>query len=466
MFFAPCRNLADTAWFIELRSCLALSWPLALTNAIEMAMNLTSLAMIGRIGPDALAASTLAMALYNTALLFGIGVTAAVAPLVARETGRGRDTGAAVRRIVQQGIWGAALIAAPMWVVLWNGEPILVALGQDPALAAVTATYLHALQWSLLPALVYLVLRSVFAALGRPRWAVVTGAAAVALNAALNWLLIAGHVGMPALGLSGSGLATLLANVFLAGALAVIAVTDPHLRGVRVFKGLMRPSWTGFSEFWRLGLPIGIGLLLETGMFTVATFLVGRIDASSLAAHAIALQVVSMAFMVPLGLGQAATIRIGRASGAGDPVGIARAGSTALGLGLAAMIVSAAVLVTAPGLIVGLFLGSDEPGVARVRTLAVTLLALAGLFQVADGAQVVLGGMLRGLRDARATMVIAAIGYWGVGLPLGAVLAFTLGLRAPGVWLGMTAGLFTVAALLLARWRRLLRRQPRPARAS
>ncbi len=455
---APLSLDSEARWIKELRACLALSWPLVLTNAIEMAMNLTNVAMIGRVGPEALAAGTLAVALYSIFLLFGIGVTAAVAPLIARERGRGGQTEPAVRRIVQQGFWGVALIIAPIWLLSWNAESIFLALGEEPALAAGAASYLHALQWGLLPALVYLVLRSLFAAMERPRWAVVTGAAAVVLNALLNWLLIFGHGGLPALGLFGSGLATVASNLFMAASLGVIAILDPRFSGLHIFEGLLRPRWAGFGAFWRLGLPIGISLVLETGMFAAAAAAIGHFGTAALAAHAIALQTASLTFMMPLGIAQAATVRIGRASGAGDLVAVARAGWTALGLGVGVMALAALVLITMPSLAIGLFLDPGEPGSSAVREGAIVLLGLAGLFQIADGAQVVAAGMLRGLHDTRVPMVISAIGYWGIGLPLGVVLAFWFHMRAPGVWIGMTVALFVVAGLLLARWRHRLRR--------
>ena len=441
----------------ELAACVALSWPLMLTNTIEMAMNMTNLAMIGRISPAALAASTLGQALSNVFLIFGVGVTASVAALISRAIGTGPEGHALVRRIVQQGLWGALIIAVPAWLIMWNADAVFTLLGQDPQLSQAATSYLHVLQWSILPALIYLVLRSLFAALERPRWAVGTGTVAVALNAVLNWALIGGHAGLPALGLIGSGIATLLANTFMAASLICVAAWDPRLRRLRIFAGVLRPSWHGFAAFWRLGLPIGISLLLEVGMFAGATLLVGHVDAPSLAAHAIALQVASLTFMVPLGIGQAATIRIGRASGAGERARVVLAGWTALALGVAAMTASAVILISLPGPITDLFLRDGEPGARTVQATAVLLLGLAGLFQIADGSQVVLAGMLRGLHDTRVPMLISAVGYWGVGLPVAAVLAFVWDLRAPGVWLGMTAGLFTVATLLLARWRLHLR---------
>ena len=457
------RSWTIPAWRAEIRACLALSWPLILTNAIEMAMNLTNVALIARIGPDALAASTLALALFHAALLFGIGVIAAVPSLLSHEIGHDGVAGPAVRHIVQQGIWAAAFLAVPAGLVLSHAEAILVHLGQPPALASQAGIYLGTLQWAVLPALIYLVLRSLFASLDRPRVAVVVGVIAICLNAALNALLIFGHGPVPGFGIAGSGVATLLSNLFMAAALALAARLHPRTRDLRLSAGLFWPNWRGFGQLWRIGLPIGVALILETGMFAAAALLVGLIDATSLAAHAIALQVASFAFMVPLGIAQAATIRVGRAAGAGDADAMARSGWTALGVGLTAMLTSATILLTLPRPIIGLFLDRTEPGTAAIEPLAIVLLGLAGLFQLADGGQVVLAGMLRGLHDTRVPMLAAALGYWGVGLPLGAILAFGFGLQAPGVWLGLAGGLFCVAALLLSRWRwQLARFGPTP----
>ena len=187
------------------------------------------------------------------------------------------------------------------------------------------------MQWSFLPAMVYLVLRSMLAAIERPGWAVVTGAAAIGVNAALNALLIHGAGPVPALGLTGSGLATVLANVFLAATLGLVVIASPRFRRYRILSGLMRPHRETAAALWRLGLPIGIAIMLETGMFAAAAALIGHYDEASLAAHAIALQVASFAFVVPLGIAQAATVRVGRAAGAGDDDAVARSGWTGPG---------------------------------------------------------------------------------------------------------------------------------------
>lgn len=447
--FDPSHRGGAAAWRQEVRACLALGVPLVVTNAIEMAMNLTNTALVGHIAPAALAAVTLALALYGVALTFGIGLTAAVSPLISSAMGGG-GTREAARRVAQGGLWNALAIVGPIWALLWQAEPILVAAGQDPALSRAAAAYLHVMQWGLLPALVYLVLRSMLAGLERPGWAVVTGLAAVVLNAGLNLLLIGGGFGLPALGMAGSGLATVLSNLFMAGALAAAVALAPGLREIRVCAGLARPPWEACGALWRLGLPIGISIMLETGSFTAATALIGHYDAPALPAHAIALQIASFTFMVPLGIAQAVAVRVGRAAGAGDAEAVGRAGWTALALGLGAMAVAAAAMVALPGPLVALFLDPAEPGAAAVARTATVLLALAGAFQLADGAQVVLAGMLRGLKDTRVPMLISAFGYWVVGVPVAALLA--PGYAAPGVWTGLVAGLFAVALLLLARW--------------
>ncbi len=356
MSTAAIRPSPGTLWRDEFFACVALSVPLVVTNAIEMAMNLTNTALIGHIAPDALAAVTLALALYNVVLTFGIGLTAAVSPLISREVGRNGGQGEAARRVVQGGFWNAVLIIGPIWALLWEAEPIFRAFGQDPALAHAAAVYLRVIQWSLFPILVYLVMRAMLAALQRPRWAVVTGLVAVVLNAVLNVVLIGGGVGLPALGFVGSGLATVVSNVFMAAALGLAVTLDSRLRTVRIASGLFQLPWQACAALWRLGLPIGISIMLETGAFTAATALIGHYDEASLPAHAIALQFASLTFMVPLGIAQAVTVRVGQAAGGGDSAAVGRAGWTALMLCMGTMMVSASIMVGLPGTIIGLFL--------------------------------------------------------------------------------------------------------------
>ncbi|MDX7950139.1 MATE family efflux transporter [Lichenihabitans sp. Uapishka_5] len=463
MLFVSTR-MAATPWRDEFRACLGLGVPLILTNAIEMALNLTNAAMIGRIAPEALAASTIALAFYNLCLMFGIGLAAAVSPLIARERGEASpDRARAIGRLAQGGLWNSLALVVPIWVLLWWCEPLFRLAGQDPQLSAAAASYLHVLQWSLLPALIYLSLRSVLAALERPRWTVVIGLAAVPLNALLNWLLIDGHAGLPAMGINGSAIATVTSNIVMAGGLLAVTMLDRHIRPFRIVPGFGRPPFRACADLWRLGGPIGIGIMLEVGMFTAATALIGHYDVAALASHAIALQIASFTFMVPLGIAQAATVRVGKAAGAHDGAAVGRAGAVALMLGIGTMAVSALLLIGLPAPLIALFVDAREEGGAQVAASAAVLLGIAGLFQLADGAQVVLSGMLRGLRDSRGPMVIALLGYWGVGLPMAAALAVRA--AAPGVWVGLTAGLCATAALLYWRWTRLRTALPQPPSA-
>ncbi|MCP8937075.1 MATE family efflux transporter [Alsobacter sp. SYSU M60028] len=433
---------------------MALAWPLILTNLAQTGMTTTDVVMMGHLGPQALAAGSLGFNLHFAILIFGIGVISAASPLIAAERGRNRHAVREVRRTVRQGLWACVAISVPSWLVLWHGEAILLAMGQEPHLAALAGAYLRTLQWGMLPFLGYLVLRSYLAAMERPRWALAAVVVAFLFNIFANWVLMFGHLGVPPLGLPGSGLATTLASVVLFGGLAVVVQMDRRFRRYHLFGRFWRPDWPRLRDYWRLGLPIGATLAFEVTIFNCAVFLMGLIGADELAAHSIAIQIASLVFMVPLGFNQAVTVRVGRAFGAGDPHGVSLAGWASFALGVGFMVLTATVMVVAPRVLVGFFIDIDAPANAAVVEFAVVFLFYAALFQVADGAQAVGSGMLRGLHDTRVPMIYAAIGYWGVGLPLSVGLGFGTGLRGSGIWMGLAAGLTVVAVLMMQRWLR------------
>jgi MATE family multidrug resistance protein len=234
--------------------------------------------------------------------------------------------------------------------------------------------------------------------------------------------------------------------------MAVVVWIHPKFRRYQLFGRFWRSDWPRFWALLRLGAPISGILAFEVTIFNAAAFLMGLIGAAQLAAHAIALQVASVTFMVPLGLGQAVTVRVGIAYGAGDNAGVSRSGWVAYAMGVSFMAVMALIMFIAPRPLISAFIDIHDPANANVVELAVTFLAFAALFQVADGAQAVAAGMLRGLQDANVPMLYAAIGYWGIGLPLGALLAFQFGFGGAGIWTGLFIGLAVVAALLLYRW--------------
>ena len=438
----------------------ALAWPMILTNLAQIAMTTTDVMMMGRLGPRDLAAGTLGANLYFTPMIFGLGLLLAVSPMAAAALGRKRGAVRDVRRTVRQGLWASIIVSVPVWLVLWNGGALLAAMGQEPDLSAEAGRYVRAMQWATLPFYGYVVLRSFVSALERPNWAMVVMFCAVGFNILANWCLMFGNLGFPALGIVGAGVATTLSSLLMfAGMIAVVSL-DRQFRRFALFGRFWRPDWQRLGALFRLGLPIAGILTFEVSIFNAAALLMGLIDAVALAAHAIAIQIASISFMVPMGIGQAVTVRVGRAFGASDPGAIALSGWTGFAMGVGFMAMMALVMLTLPELLIAGFVDLDDPRNADVVRLAVTFLAIAAMFQIFDGAQAVASGMLRGLQDTAVPMLYAAIGYWGIGLPLGVALAFPLGFGGSGVWLGLTAGLAAVAVMLIGRWMRRGERLP------
>ena len=435
----------------EAGAMLALAWPLILANLAVTLMTTTDYAMLGLLSPQALAAGALGFNLYQPAFLLGIGVVAAVSPIAAAQIGAG-DSFDGVRRTTHQALLSALVIAAVTWVFLSQTTAILTAIGEPPELAKDAGRYMGAFQWGLAPNLMFFAARSVFAALERPRLPLVAGLVAVAFNAFANYALIFGKFGLPAFGIIGSGLATTLSQTLMLGLLVGFSLIDPRMRRMRLFALPWRPVRRELTALWKLGLPIGATIAAEVGVFAAATLAMGLIGPATLEAHTVALQIASLAFMVPLGLGQAASVRIGHAYGAGDPVAIARSGLAAFGLTLAFALLSASAMIAAPRLLVSPFIAVNAPENVAAVAIAVAMLRIAAIFQVFDASQAMLANMLRGLHDARWPFVIALVGYWGIGAPVGLALGFATPLGGVGVWIGLATGLAAVALLLGARW--------------
>lgn len=456
--FPPTNSQASLggqqSWAREALETSILAWPLILTNLVELALTTTNLVLVGELGPQAIAAVTLANNLFFFFAIIGLGVVTAVAPMVARALGAGDESGTDIRRTVQQGLWASLIVSIPGLVILANGEWIMLHLGQKPEIALQASHYLNGLSWSL-PAFVgYIALRSAAAAMGQPRAALWSALAGIIINAVLAWALTFGHLGLPALGVPGPGIATSIATwIFFLLLAAFLAFSRPF-RPYRLFQGLWQPDWERLWHIFRLGVPIAVTLAFEVTAFNAAAFLMGHLGNTDLAAHGIAIQIASISFMVPLGLGQAATVRVGLAFGAQDKDAISRAGWTAYVLGVAFMVAAAALMLLGPHLLIGRFIDLSNPDNAEVVSRASLFLIFAGLFQITDGAQVVASGMLRGLHDTVVPMLLAAIGYWVAGLPLGILLAFHVGWGGVGIWAGLVSGLTAVAILLTIRWLR------------
>jgi MATE family multidrug resistance protein len=441
---------AAASWKHELRSTLALAWPLILANLTQQMIQATDVLLLGRLGEVELAGATLALNLTFTFNLLLFGLLLAASPMMATALGQRSNAIRDVRRTFRAGIWLLAMAMPPYWLLLWHSEPIMLALGQPPELAEAGQAYLRAYMWCTAPWLLFQLLRHFVAALERPTTVLWLSIAAIAVNALLSWALIFGRLGMPELGVVGAGLGSTLTWLAAAGALILVVQRDRQFRRFHLFGRFWRLDWERTLAMARLGWPIGITMALEMGVFALAAFLMGWIGAPAVAAHAVALQIAAVAFMVPLGFSQAATVRVGRALGRRDPAAISGAGWTAWMLGVGFMAAMAMLMWVFPSELVNLFFGPTVG--AEARALAVSFLAVAAAFQIVDGAQVVGAGMLRGLHDTRWPLIFALVGYWVVGLGIGAWLAFGRDWQGVGIWVGLASGLASVAGLMLARW--------------
>jgi MATE family multidrug resistance protein len=448
----PSNTAAPADWRAELRALVRLAAPLVGANLLQMAVYAVDVVFVARLGEVEFAAATLGVYLYGLILWALTGLTGAVAPLIAAELGQRRHAVREVRRSFRMAGWLSVLAGAPFLLLLAQGEWLLGAAGQDPRVAARADAFLDILLWALIPAVLTGVMRTVAAALGRPAYALVIAGLAVGVAVFANWLLVFGAGPVPALGLEGSALASLVTSVVMMLAYVAILLLDPKLRRYRLFGRWWRVERTRMAEIVRLGLPIAFTLTFEGALFGGAGFLMGLIGVTEVAAHAVALNIAAIAFQVPFGIAQAATIRVGMAYGAADRRWIALAGWTSLTVGIGFMAVTAGAMVIAPRPFVSVYLEVDDPANVRVVALALQFLILAAMFQLFDGAQAVAAGVLRGLQDTRVPMLIALFGYWAAGFGVAVLLGFGADWGGVGIWTGLAVGLAVVSVLLGWRW--------------
>jgi MATE family multidrug resistance protein len=448
--FAP----APSTFRAELGATLRLAAPLALANMLQMAVYASDVIFVARLGQKSLAASSLAVALFGV-IAFGLtGLTGAAAPLIAAELGRNRHAVREVRRSLRMALWLAVLSSFFGIAICLMGERIFLITGQNRAIAHVSGHFIRILAFALIPMMISNVLRIFVSALGRPVFATVITAFAIVVNATGNWLLIFGNLGFPRVGLMGSAIASVITALVTVAAYLVAIRTERRLRRFHPLGRWWRPEWRRLRELLKIGLPIGLTIVAEGGLFSSAAFLMGLIGETALAAHAVALQVGAFFFQVPFGVGQAATIRVGYHFGAGDRRAIGHAGWAALVTGMIFAGVSASLMLLAPRLILSVYIDVQAPANAALVALAVQFLLVAAAFQFFDGVQGIAAGALRGLQDTRIPMVIAISGYWLGGFATAATLGLSTPLQGLGVWIGLAVGLVIVAALLSWRWSR------------
>src|SRR6516164_8908962 len=441
------RKPAGSAIVSEVRATVAVAGPLAAANLAQMAMGFTNTVMVGSLGSAALAAAGLGASLYFTVALVCSGILTAVAPLAAHAIGAGDNHRAG--RVAGAGLVLAALLAVPVVAALLAANRLLVVLGYEPALAAEIGRFLGAIAWAAPGFLGFAVLRSFLVAASRSRTVMIALILCIPMNAGLNWILVFGHLGAPALGIAGSGCSTAVIQWLMFTGLGIYALAERSLAKYR-----MRPfldGWDEIGRILRLGLPIGGILGLEIGVFSTAGILMGLLGADGPGAHQLVMNCISVIFMVPLGIAQAATVRVAVALGSGAPAAARRAGFVALALGVGYMAIMATVLVAMPRTIARIYIDIDAPANRGLVGITLYLLLIAALFQIFDGVQAIAAGALRGYRDTTVPLLLAVVGYWGIGFAGGWLLAFPAGYGPIGLWSGLAVGLAAVAVMLTVR---------------
>lgn len=426
---------------------LALAGPVVLAEIGWMAMGFVDTAIVGRLGPEAIGAVGIGTAIFGTLAIFGMGLLLGLDTLVSQAYGA-RNLPSCHRALID-GLYLSAIVALPLLLLAWAANWSLQYWGLPAAVLRLAGPYFSILTWSLLPLLLYAAFRRYLQAMGLVAAVTFALISANVINACANWLLVFGHFGLPALGTDGSAVATLVSRAYMALVLLVAILV--HNRRGRL--GLFAASWKldtgGIARLFRLGFPAAAQVTLEIGVFSAVTALAGRVDEASLAAHQIVLTLAGLTFMVPLGVGSAAAVRVGHAVGRRDGRGVRRAGWTALLLGFGFMSCAAAAFLLFPASLVHVFTSSR-----RVVAIGLSLLAVAAMFQVFDGVQGVTTGVLRGLGDTRTPMLTNLVGHWLLGLPIGYSLCFLAGWGVVGLWVGLSTGLIVVALRLLDVWRR------------
>ncbi len=431
----------------EMRATVSVAGPLAAANLAQMAMGFTNTVMVGSLGSAALAAAGLGASLYFTIAVVCSGILTAVAPLAAHAIGAGDSRRAG--RVASQGLVLAALLAVPVITTLMALARLLAVFGYEPALAAEIGRFLGAIAWAAPGFLGFAVLRGFLVAASHSRTVMVVLMLCIPMNAGLNWMLIFGHLGAPALGIAGSGCATAIVQWLMFLSLTFYIRAVPSLARYR-----LRPfshRWDEIGHILRLGLPIGGILGLEIGVFATTGILMGLLGADALGAHQLVMNCISVIFMVPLGIAQAATVRVAVSLGSGVPAAARRAGFVAIMLGVAYMAIMAVVLVAAPRTIARIYVDIDAPANRGLVEIALYLLMIAAFFQIFDGMQAIAAGALRGYRDTTVPLMLAIIGYWGIGFAGGWLLAFPAGYGPIGLWSGLAVGLAAVALMLTVR---------------
>ena len=428
----------------DFRALLKLALPIVVVQVGLMMMGVVDTIIVGHVSATELAAAAIGNLYYYGLTMFGMGTLMAIDPIVSQAFGA-RDE-PAIARGLQRGLVLAVIISIPVALLCLPAEPILTALRQPPEVVPRAAGFALMSAPGVPAFFVWMVLRLALQSMKKMRPVLITMIVANLVNAGLNWVFVFGNLGAPAMGAVGSAFSSTIGRYVMVIMLVVMSWSDlrPYFRPWRPESFQRAPLLRTLA----IGTPIGVQISLEYGAFAVIALLAGWFGAEAIGGHQIAINFSSLTFMVPMGVGSAAAVLVGHAVGANDPLHARRVASTALACGIAFMLLTAAGMLTMPGLIARVY--TSTPAVAAV---AATLIPIAGVFQVFDGIQVVAAGILRGVGDTRAPMLINVLAFWLVGMPVSLWLGFRMNAGVAGLWWGFVAGLAAVAILLVLRVR-------------
>ena len=443
----------------EVGRTLLLAGPLIVGQVTSFGMNFVDTVMAGRLGTVDLGAIAVGSSIWAAGLLFSLGVLMSVSPAVSQLDGAGRRGQAG--ELTRQALWIALLLGVVVFFAMRQMDWVTALLDVEPEVARLALGYLDAISWGALALTGQLVLRFFAEGTGHTRPTMYIGLLGIALNVPLNYILMFGKFGFEPMGAVGCGWATAIVFWLQFIALWIYVARRRQFAPFALFERFSGPSLREIRGLLSVGLPIGVMIFFEGSLFIGTALLIGTLGALPIAAHQVAINFASMAFMVPLGMAGAITVRVGNAIGRGDPEGARRAGLVGIGIAGVYGSLSATLMLLLPETIARIYTAEIE-----VIALAAQLLLLAAIFQVSDGLQVAAAGALRGLKDTRWPMVYSLVSYWGVGMTLGCWLTFWRGWGPHGMWVGLVAGLSVAAVLLGVRFWRSSARRVRTAAAA
>jgi MATE family multidrug resistance protein len=428
-----------------------LAYPVVLSQLGHIMVSVFDSLMVGQIGTTALAAASLGNSIFTITMVFGLGVSYSITPLIASAHGRHNYT--RISLLLINGLVSNVLLGILLFIAGYFLSPYITLLHQPPKVVGLAIPYLNILFLSMVPLMVFQAFRQFAEGLSFTKQAMYISIIANSLNIVLNYIFIWGKLGVPAMGMVGAAWATLISRIIMAIMMGAYVLYSRHFATFRHYLRLRHLSFIHMYRIYKLGLPISGQMIFEMGAFSFSAIMIGWLGAKQLAAHQIAINVASVTYMMASGIAAAATIRVGNQKGLGNYRDMRMAGISSFAMGVMFMIISGLLMVLGNRIIPMLYI--DDPEVIKIAS---TLLIIAAVFQISDGVQVVGLGVLRGLEDVRIPGVISLLAYWVIGLPVGYLLCFKVGLGVNGVWIGLLVGLSVAASLLFTRFRLLSNR--------